>query len=232
MNGQAVTVQPVVAHSAEGHHIDRAGSLDSPTPGSDPPIIPRDDHKIGMWLFLFTEVILFGALFITYAVYVSEYKAEFVATSHHLVKPIGAINTGILLSSSLTMALSIAALGMGKRRAALLLMGLTLLMGLMFLGIKSFEWGSKFEAGIYPGSEAVGFMSRGEQVFYGLYFTMTGLHALHVVIGGIAIAVTMLLVWRRRVDRKRMAIIENVGLYWHLVDLVWIFLFPLFYLIR
>ncbi len=214
MNGQAASVEGMGAGLAESHHSDPAGS------------------KIGMWLFLFTEVILFGALFIAYAVYLSQYKADFVETSHHLVKPIGSINTAILLTSSLTMALSIVALGKGNRRVALLLMGVTLGMGLTFLGLKAFEWGSKFEAGIYPRSAAVGYLSHGQQVFYGLYFTMTGLHALHVVIGGVAIAVTMLLVARGRVHQKRKSVLENVGLYWHLVDLVWIFLFPLFYLIR
>ena len=211
MSAQTATAHPA---SAEPHHIDREGS------------------KIGMWLFLFTEAILFGALFIAYAVYLSSYKTEFVETSHHLAKPIGAINTAVLLTSSLTMALSIAALGRGNRRAALLLMAATLGMALVFLGIKSFEWASKFEAGIYPGAKAVAQMARGEQVFYGLYFTLTGLHALHVVVGGIAIGVTMVLVRRRRVDPDHMAVLDNVGLYWHLVDLVWIFLFPLFYLIR
>jgi cytochrome c oxidase subunit III len=187
--------------------------------------------KMAMWLFLFTEMLLFGTVFIGFAVYLHEYKRDFQTTSHELDKLIGATNTIILLTSSMTMALSIAALAGQRRRRALGLMAVTILCALMFMGIKSYEWGHKFEHGIYPRSAAMLARPVGQQVFYGFYFTMTGLHALHVLAGAGAILVTMRLVSKGRVHAGRMTVIENVGLYWHLVDVIWIFLFPLFYLI-
>jgi cytochrome c oxidase subunit 3 len=188
-------------------------------------------NKIGMWLFLFTEVLLFGSMFIAFAVYLSLYHVAFREGSAHLDKPIGAINTAILLTSSLTMALAIAALNRDKKKLALGLLALTVLCAGTFLGIKSVEWGHKFEHDIYPRSETMLAKPQGEQVFYGLYFTMTGLHALHVIAGALVILVAMALVRAGRIRRDRISFLENVGLYWHLVDLVWIFLFPLFYLI-
>ena len=213
MSTDAATVNTEI--EAEGH----AGHFD-PVAG-----------KIGMWLFLFTEVLLFGILFIAYAVYLSLYRYDFQEVSHHLDKFAGAANTVILLTSSLTMALSIAALERSKRGVSLALMAATLVFAGAFLVIKSFEWGHKFELGIWPQSEVVREMPVGEQVAYGLYFTMTGLHALHVVIGGLVILVAMGFVATRRVTEEKIVFLENTGLYWHLVDMVWIFLFPLFYLI-
>jgi cytochrome c oxidase subunit 3 len=188
-------------------------------------------NKIGMWLFLFTEVLLFGAMFIAFAVYLTLYRVAFEDGSSHLDKPIGAVNTAILLTSSLTMALAIAALTRDRKRLALGLLALTLLCALTFLGIKAVEWGHKFEHDIYPRSATMLAKPEGEQVFYGLYFTMTGLHALHVAAGAVVILAAMALVHRERIRSGRISFLENVGLYWHLVDLVWIFLFPLFYLI-
>jgi len=187
--------------------------------------------RIGMWLFLFSEMLLFGTVFIGYAVYLHRYKLDFQLSSHELQKLVGAANTIILLTSSLTMALSIAALARGRKRPALGLMTLTVLAALLFMGIKAYEWGHKFEHGIYPTSKTMLSQRVGVQVFYGLYFTMTGLHAAHVVAGAVAIAITMRLVAREHVRRDRIGFLVNVGLYWHLVDVIWIFLFPLFYLI-
>ena len=180
---------------------------------------------------LFTELLLFGTIFITYAVYLGMYRWEFQDGSRDLDKLAGALNTGILLTSSLTMALSIGALARAKRALSLALMAVTLICAAAFLVIKSFEWGHKFAHDVYPRSATMLAKPEGEQIFYGLYFTMTGLHALHVIIGGLAILIAMGLVWSRKVRADRMVLLENVGLYWHLVDLVWIFLFPLFYLI-
>ena len=188
-------------------------------------------NRIGMWLFLFTEVLLFGSMFIAYAVHLSQHRWDFQDASSHLDLVSGTINTAILLTSSLTMALAIAALARAKRGLALTLLAVTVAFAAAFMVIKAFEWGHKFELGIYPKSDTVLAMPPGEQVFYGLYFTMTGLHALHVVIGAAAILLAAALVIKGRVHAKRLAFLENVGLYWHLVDLVWIFLFPLFYLI-
>ncbi len=187
--------------------------------------------KIGMWLFLFTEVLLFGTLFIAFAVYLSVYHFNFSEGSRQLDRVIGATNTVILLTSSLTMALSIAALERSSKRMSLLLMAVTLLFAAAFLCIKAFEWHHKFEHGVYPTSATMLTRHPGEQVFFGLYYTMTGLHALHVIIGGAAILAAMVLVARGRVHAGRISFIENTGLYWHLVDLIWILLFPLYYLI-
>jgi cytochrome c oxidase subunit 3 len=187
--------------------------------------------KIGMWLFLFTEVLLFGTLFISFAVYLQKYRFDFQQTSDELSRLIGAANTLILLTSSLTMALAIAAMERGKKALSQALLAGTIAFGLVFLVIKSFEWGGKFAHDLYPQSATMLAKPLGEQVFYGLYFTMTGLHALHVVIGAVAIGVAMVLVQRGRIRADRVTFLHNTGLYWHLVDLVWIFLFPLFYLI-
>jgi cytochrome c oxidase subunit 3 len=188
-------------------------------------------NKIGMWLFLFTEVLLFGTLFIAYAMYLTIHRWDFMAGSAQLDRMMGAANTVILLTSSLTMALAVGALERGKKKQSLALLTVTLLFAAGFLGIKSVEWSHKFHIGIWPQSETLAGFPQGEQVFYGLYFTMTGLHALHVIIGAVAILFTMALIGREKVHQGRIDLLENTGLYWHLVDLVWIFLFPLFYLI-
>ncbi len=187
--------------------------------------------KIGMWLFLFTEIMLFGALFLTFAIYLSEYRFDFQESSGHLDRLLGAVNTVILLTSSLTMALSIAALERSRKQLALGMLLVTILFALAFLVIKSFEWEAKFAHDIFPNSATMLQKSVGEQVFYGLYFTMTGLQALHVVIGGALIVWAMVFVQKERVHADRIVFLQNTGLYWHLVDLMWIFLFPLFYLI-
>jgi cytochrome c oxidase subunit 3 len=189
-------------------------------------------NKIGMWVFLFTEVLLFGTLFICYAVYLQMFTWQFQEASHYLNIPIGTVNTLILLTSSLTMALAIACLERSKKWLCLRLMDVTVLLAFAFLVIKSFEWGEKFEHGIYPGSaHLLEFMTAGENIFFGLYFTMTGFHGLHVIIGIALILFTRFKVKNDEVNAHRIGLIENSGLYWHLVDLVWIFLFPLFYLI-
>jgi cytochrome c oxidase subunit 3 len=188
--------------------------------------------KIGMWVFLFTEVLLFGTLFICFAVYLNKFSWQFAKGSEELNIPIGATNTLILLTSSLTMALSIATLQKSKKKLSIWLLNFTLLCALAFLIIKSFEWGAKFEHHIYPGSEhLLKDRTGGENVFFGLYFTMTGLHALHVIIGMVVLAVARRKVRRGVITAERIGFLENSGLYWHLVDLIWIYLFPLFYLI-
>ena len=188
-------------------------------------------NRIGMWMFLLTEVLLFGTLFLFFASYFREYAADYHHAARQLNRVIGAANTVVLLTSSLTMALSIAALHAGRRNRSLAWMGATVALALVFLVVKGFEWSHKFEVGLYLDSDVLLALPRGEVIFFGLYFVMTGLHALHVVIGGGLIGVTAWHVARGRVHAGRMSLVENAGLYWHLVDLVWIFLFPLFYLI-
>jgi len=196
-------------------------------------IVPYDPAaaKMGMWLFLFTEVMLFGALFIVYAVYLSQWTWQFQVASAELNIPIGGFNTLVLLTSSLTMALSIAALQRGKKDLSIKLMDATVAFSGVFCIIKAFEWGGKFEHHLYPGTDLMNTLTMGEQTFFSLYFVMTGLHALHVLVGAGLILWTRSAVKRGRVNAKRMSLIDNVGLYWHIVDLIWIFLFPLFYLI-
>ncbi len=187
--------------------------------------------KIGMWLFLFTELLLFGTLFIVYGVYLHDFNWQFRLGSASLSIPIGTVNTVILLTSSLTMALSIAALQRSRKGRSIGLMWITILFAVAFLVIKTFEWSAKFAHGIYPGSDHLLELTKGENVFYGLYFTMTGLHALHVIIGIGLILFAMKRVSGERTTPERPLLLENTGLYWHLVDLIWIYLFPLFYLI-
>ena len=189
--------------------------------------------KIGMWLFIFTELLLFGGLFIVYSVYRFMNPDAFHLAAEELNTTIGAINTVILLVSSMTIAISTSTLQMKKKGVTLLLLSITVLLGLVFLVNKYFEWGAKFGHGIWPGSEHMKTtMSQGEILFFGLYYVMTGLHALHIIIGLIIIFFAIHRVNKGTVNENRAALLENAGLYWHLVDLIWIFLFPLFYLIH
>ncbi len=187
--------------------------------------------KMGMWLFLFTEALLFGIMFLCYAVYLTQYTADFRLASQKLVVPIGAVNTLILLTSSLSMALSIAALQRNRKSLCMALLSFTVLCALAFLVIKGFEWSDKFHHGIYPGSPIYENWPHGQIVFFGLYYLMTGIHALHIIIGIIIIAWAMCRVRSDKTNPQRIAFLDNAGLYWHLVDLIWIYLFPLFYLI-
>lgn len=187
--------------------------------------------KLGMWLFLVTEIILFGILFLTYAVYLSRYKPMFTEASKELDIVMGAANTIILLTSSLLMVLSIAALQRNRKTLCLLLMSLTLACALIFLVVKGFEWRAKFSHGIYPNSPDMADMPYGQVVFFGLYFMMTGIHALHVIAGMVTIMIAMIFVQKDKVTAQRINFLDNTGLYWHLVDVIWIYLFPLFYLI-
>lgn len=191
----------------------------------------HEGSKLGMWLFIFTELLLFGGLFITYAVYKYLNPDAFHMAAEELNVGVGAINTIILLISSATIAMSITSLQQNNIRLTKVLLEITMMLAITFLINKYFEWGAKISHGIYPGSEHLLEMSRGEILFYGLYFFMTGLHALHIIVGVIFIAVVYSKIIKRKVHAERYVLLENSGLYWHLVDIIWIFLFPLFYLI-
>jgi len=195
--------------------------------------IHRDDlaSKTGMWLFLFTEMLLFGGLFVVYSVYRYRNPMAFHLAAHELSVAIGTINTIILLISSSTIAMSITALQKQNKKLALLLLGTTVILGLAFLVNKYFEWGEHIKEHIYPGSPVLALRGQGDVLFYGLYFFMTGLHALHIIIGLIFIAVIAAKISSDKITFDNFVLLENSGLYWHLVDLIWIFLFPLFYLI-
>ncbi len=242
--------------------------------------------KIAMWMFLFTEVLLFGGLFIAYAVYRAKYPLDFHNAAIELNTALGGLNTLVLLTSSLTVAVSIEALQRGNRKLSIWMLVVTIVCAATFMVIKYFEWGHKFHIGLYPGSEELLSHSSGEYVFFSLYYVMTGLHGVHVLLG-IAVLGTMLYFIARKPrnlekmnydilkpirGKTRLAVVdehgkelgnvlnidgtteyieikviseptadkinprhiiqlENSGLYWHIVDVIWIFLFPLFYLI-
>ncbi|OQY73197.1 MAG: cytochrome C oxidase subunit III [Ignavibacteriales bacterium UTCHB2] len=186
---------------------------------------------MGMWLFLFTELLLFGGMFILYSIYRYTYPDAFHLAAKDLNTIIGTFNTAILLTSSLTMALSIAAIQRDRKSLSIFLQFITILLALGFMVNKYFEWSAKFSHGIYPGSEVLLAKPSGEIVFYGLYYVMTGLHGLHVIIGMVLIAIMMRFTYKGIIKADSYVKLETVGLYWHLVDIIWIFLFPLFYLI-
>ncbi len=198
-----------------------------------PDMYDEESSKIGMWLFIFTELLLFGALFVVYAVYRYKNPDAFHLAAEELNTTIGAINTIILLMSSMTIAMSTTALRKGHRKLAIALVTITFIIGFAFLVNKYFEWGVKFSHGIWPGSEhMLSQMSQGEILFFGLYFVMTGLHALHIIIGMAIMVFAIRGLVNGKVKIERPSLLDNCGLYWHLVDLIWIFLFPLFYLIH
>ena len=197
------------------------------------PHYDQEASKLGMWLFIFTELLLFGGLFIVYSIYRFLNPTAFQMAGEELNPVIGAINTIILLISSMTIAMSTSALQKKNKGLTVFLMEVTIVLAVIFLINKYFEWGVKFHHGIWPGSQhLINDMGKGEILFFGLYFVMTGLHALHIIIGMIFIIITLNKVQKGTVNEDRPSLLENAGLYWHLVDLIWIFLFPLFYLIH
>lgn len=187
--------------------------------------------KIGMWLFLTTELFLFMGPFMLYAVYRYRYTLDFHNASSGLNLALGTVNTVILLTSSLTMALSVSTIKKGNKRLSVLFLMMTILFGAVFLVNKYVEWGTEIGHGIYPNSAVLLGHSRGEILFYGLYFFATGMHGLHVFAGIILLSVMAVMAGKGKIDQSDFIKIENSGLYWHLVDIVWIYLFPLFYLI-
>jgi cytochrome c oxidase subunit 3 len=184
-----------------------------------------------MWLFLFTEMLLFGGLFIVYSVYRFRNADAFHLASEELSVAVGTVNTIILLVSSATIAMSVTAIRKQDRKTALLLIGITVLLGLAFLINKYFEWGEHIREHIYPGSSVLAARGQGDVLFYGLYYFMTGLHALHIIVGLIFMGFVISFISMNRINSGKYVMLENCGLYWHLVDMIWIFLFPLFYLI-
>ncbi len=195
---------------------------------------PKGDHetgKLGMWLFLFTELYLFGGLFLVYAVLRAQYSLDFHRGADELNAFVGTLNTVVLLVSSMTIAMSITATRKGDSRRSARLITITILLAAVFLVNKYFEWTHKLELGIYPGSEVLKNMERGELLFFGLYYMTTGLHAIHVLIGMVLLTVTLVKVRIGTIHPNHYLLLENSALYWHLVDLIWIFLFPLLYLV-
>jgi cytochrome c oxidase subunit 3 len=193
----------------------------------------HEASTLGMWAFLLTEVMFFGGLFIGYTVYRTVYLPGFIEGSQHLDLLIGTLNTAILISSSLTMALAVHAAQEGKHRLLVRFVLLTMVLGLMFLGLKSYEYWHKYHEGLVPGLQFsyVGQYASQVALFLIFYFVMTALHALHMIIGIGLLAVLAVLGRRRYFSTEYYTPVEAVGLYWHFVDIVWIFLYPLLYLV-
>lgn len=192
--------------------------------------------KLGMWLFMGNEFLFFSGVFMAYIFLRWNYPDMWLASSHHLDWKMGAFNTVVLLISSLTMALGVRSAKLGDNKGVVRNVGLTILLACVFLVVKAFEYKAKFDYGMLPpdfwtASAAGAAGQPGPWVFFGFYFFTTGLHAIHVIIG-IGLLIWVLLVGKRNeFDAEHNVLAENVGLYWHFVDLVWIFVFPLFYLV-
>jgi cytochrome c oxidase subunit 3 len=195
---------------------------------------PHKDYagaKLGMWLFLFTELLLFGGLFLLYGAYLARYPQEFAAAGRDMHLFFGTLNTVILITSSFLVAMAVTAIQRDQRRTVLWLLGGTILCAAVFLFNKYLEWSAEIGRGIYPNSPTLSAGPPGESIFYGLYYLTVGLHGLHVLIGGTLLAVVAVRVGRGTVHGGDYVWLENGALYWHLVDLIWIFIFPLYYLI-
>jgi len=199
----------------------------------DDPEQQFEASTLGMWIFLITEVMFFGGLFASYAIYRSLHPEGFAVASRHLDYRLGAVNTAVLICSSLTMALAVRSAQLGRSRALRLFLALTMALGLVFLGVKVIEYSHKAHEHLVPGPSFrfEGPHARTAQLFFSFYFAMTGLHALHMVVGIGVLAVLWILAWRGRFSSQYYTPVEVAGLYWHFVDVVWIYLFPLLYLI-
>jgi cytochrome c oxidase subunit 3 len=226
------THDPVAHHSALQHHFDNMEQQ-------------REAGTLGMWVFLVTEIMFFGGLFMAYLLYRTKYPMAFAAGSNHLNITLGAVNTVVLIVSSLTMALAVYYAQVGVRRLQILFLVATMMLGATFLGIKAVEYYDKYRDHLIP---VAGFFhweqppphgtpqdpqtfERNVQMFYWIYFAMTGLHALHMIIGLGILSFLVYFSWRGRYSPEYHAPVELSGLYWHFVDIVWIFLFPLLYLL-
>ena len=194
----------------------------------------KDASTLGMWVFLITEIMFFGGMFAAYTIYRSTYPNVFGLASSTLDIKIGAFNTCVLLISSFTMVMAVRAGQLGQRKTIIFFLILTLIFGLAFIGIKGFEWHDKYVEHHIPGPtfHLEGTQLQGQaQLFFSLYFAMTGLHAMHMVVG---VGIILFIIWQTRrgvYSSDYYTPIDIAGLYWHFVDIIWIFLFPLLYLI-
>jgi cytochrome c oxidase subunit 3 len=229
------------AHGALQHHFENMEQQ-------------REAGTLGMWVFLVTEIMFFGGLFLAYTLYRYQFPAAFATASNHLDIRLGGINTVVLIFSSFTMAMAVYSTQTGKQRNSIICLLLTLVLGLTFLGIKAVEYRDKYIDHLIPGQLipgrpfqpevakpgdtdphklhlVEGATVRNVELFYWIYFAMTGMHALHMVIGVGLLGVLTIMAWRGRFSPEYHAPIEISGLYWHFVDIIWIFLFPLLYLL-
>lgn len=233
MTEGSATTHEAGAHRALQHHFENMEQQ-------------REAGTLGMWIFLVTEIMFFGALFLAYTLYRYKYPEAFAAASNHLDIRLGAINTVVLIFSSFTMAMAVYFTQVGKRRASIIGLLLTIVLGVAFLGIKAVEYHEKYRDHLIPGQLIPGNPFNPDvqelklppgvpvgnvEMFYWIYFAMTGMHALHMIIGVGLLTVLTIMAWRGRFSPEYHAPVEITGLYWHFVDIVWIFLFPLLYLL-
>jgi cytochrome c oxidase subunit 3 len=224
------------AHVMTGHHA--AGHADR---GHNPYLQHHfynmeqqlEASILGMWLFLVTEIMFFGGMFMIYILYRILYPEGWILGSNHLNVPLGALNTGVLICSSLTMALAVRSAQTSNRKGQIVNLALTIIFGSVFLIVKYFEYAEKFEHHLVPGPNFDMTLpsANQQQLFFSIYFMMTGIHALHMVVGIGLMLVILALAWRGRFTASYYTPVEVSGLYWHFVDIVWIFLFPLLYLL-
>ncbi len=201
----------------------------------DDAVQQRESAELGIWIFLVGEVLFFGALFITFAVYRMSYHQGFEEASRHLYESIGATNTAILLTSSLLMALAVHASNHDQRRRAVHLLAGTVVLGGVFLLLKATEYYLDYREDLLPPNhfDRSRFVHPAHaELFLAFYWIMTVIHAIHVLSGASVLAIIAVLVWRARNPARYRNAVENAGLFWHLVDIIWIFLFPLLYLLR
>ena len=241
MSTNATTAPEVHGHHSLQHHFENMEQQ-------------REAGTLGMWVFLVTEIMFFGGMFLAYSLYRSMYPASFASASNHLDITLGTLNTGVLILSSFTMALAVYFTQVGKGRPQILCLVLTLLLGLTFLGVKGVEYYDKYTDHLIPGRLIPGnpfnpeVAQAGDQdphklhllpgaskpqveMFYWIYFAMTGMHALHMIIGAGLLTFLLIFSLKGRFDPEYHGPVEVIGLYWHFVDIVWIFLFPLLYLL-
>jgi cytochrome c oxidase subunit 3 len=194
----------------------------------------KEASTFGMWLFLLTEVLFFGGIFFAYMLYRMWYFDAFAEASRDLDLMLGGFNTVVLIGSSLTMAFAVRSAQTGSSRGTVRWLILTMILGAVFLGVKVVEYSHKFEVGHVPGPNfhSTSPWAAQEQIFYSLYFTMTGLHAVHMIVGIVILAIITRMAAQGKFNESYHTPVEMTGLYWHFVDLVWIYLFPLLYLVE
>jgi cytochrome c oxidase subunit 3 len=218
------------APSSEEAHTPGAARIAHPFVAADQ---QRDAASLGMWIFLSTETLLFGGMFFGYAVYRLWYPEAFLEAGRHTILVLGAINTAVLLVSSFLVALAVHRIERGGWFSVTALLWSAAVLGGVFLAIKGFEYAREIDEGLFPGPgfHIEGAHPRGQEMFFVLYFTMTALHAAHVLVGMLVLGVCGWRVFMAREPARLATTVDLAGLYWHFVDVIWIFLFPLFYLV-
>jgi cytochrome c oxidase subunit III len=231
--GIATTHTHAAHHAALQHHFENMEQQ-------------REAGTLGMWVFLVTEIMFFGGMFLAYTLYRYQYPVAFATASNHLDIKLGGINTAVLIVSSFTMAMAVYTTQVGKRMASIWCLILTMILGAAFLGIKAVEYYEKYRDHLIPGRLIpgnpfnpdvhalhlpVGVPLGNVELFYWIYFAMTGMHALHMIIGLGIMTWLLINAVRNKYSPEYFAPVEVSGLYWHFVDIVWIFLFPLLYLL-